>query len=840
MSRIATGFAALVVFGVSGTGLTVLTAGAEPPKGPAPEARSGTPRLDLYGDPLPPEAMARLGTVRFRHGGSVQSIAFSSDGRTLVTGAEDGFRAWDTGTGKLRSWFGRLSQPLLSSCLDVSEDGKFAVTGVNRFDEDEPAGVGLWDLETGSLVRRFGDGNYCTVRLSADGSRVAAVKFEGTGLEAWEVKTGKKVCDWPLPGLARDVLARSPPFAFSPDAKILVTGGIDKKVRVWDVSTGKVVHQTESCPADIGMLAVSPDGAFFATVGQARHTINEVRGVEILADDFVWVWDLRTAKRLHQLGTPSPRLTGDAYYAAGGNAYVYAMAFTRDGKKLLTGGFKIPSRVWDPATGKELARLPDSGSETPYPSAVSPDGRTGVYVEELHSLSLRDLSTGKHLHTTNGHTYGVWSTAVSPDGKYVATAASELPTEGIRIWEIVTSRECRKLTRPGFVQRVTWAETGRVLLSEGFEEDNSGNIIHVWDEAAGRVSRSFKPEKLRTSACSRDGKFVAAASGTRVEIIAAETGKTVRTLTGAAHPLEFLRFAVNDGRTLYGQDERGMVYKWDAETGKELTSFRIREDKQGFERTTESTVKAANSRLLAIAETDGCVLLRETTEGRVVRRLTGPGGPAVEGFRILPGENVAFSPDGRTLAWGGTLRQPGIWLYEVASGKLRHRLAGHMNAVYSLSFTADGKTLVSGGSDTTGLVWDLTGRLELDKGKGKPLTTDELKRCWADLAGDNAERAYQAIRRLAADPASAGYLLNALPPVKAAGDREVDRPSDKEEWSESPARLREARAIETLELAGTADARRTLQAWAGGASGVWLTRDARDALARLDKRRVAP
>ena len=67
---------------------------------PAPPGSLQGGRTDLYGDPLPPGALARIGTTRFRHGGNAEAIAFSPDGKTLATGSHDGIRLWDSATGK--------------------------------------------------------------------------------------------------------------------------------------------------------------------------------------------------------------------------------------------------------------------------------------------------------------------------------------------------------------------------------------------------------------------------------------------------------------------------------------------------------------------------------------------------------------------------------------------------------------------------------------------------------------------------------------------------------------------------------------------------------------------
>src|SRR5262249_62112588 len=87
-------------------------------------APPGKARPDLYGDPLPPGAVARLGTVRFRHQGFVASIAFSPDGKLIASG--DGYdliRLWDTATGReVRKLEGHLLGRVYS--LAFSPDGK--------------------------------------------------------------------------------------------------------------------------------------------------------------------------------------------------------------------------------------------------------------------------------------------------------------------------------------------------------------------------------------------------------------------------------------------------------------------------------------------------------------------------------------------------------------------------------------------------------------------------------------------------------------------------------------------------------------------------------------------
>ncbi len=127
------------------------------------------PARDRFGDPLPAGAVARLGTVRLRHGDYMHSIRYAPDGKTLISLGRDGIHVWDVATGKLGRHFGA---GVLPRSLDLSSDGRRAA--LSRFHEGIGGPVEVWDVATGKLLHKLGHLHYSQVRFSPDGKQLAA------------------------------------------------------------------------------------------------------------------------------------------------------------------------------------------------------------------------------------------------------------------------------------------------------------------------------------------------------------------------------------------------------------------------------------------------------------------------------------------------------------------------------------------------------------------------------------------------------------------------------------------------------------------------------------------
>jgi RNA polymerase sigma factor (sigma-70 family) len=811
--------------------------------GAKPQARDLDPKADrekqvpsdLYGDPLPAGALARLGTVRFRHKDGVGHAVFSRDGKTLIAGERFSGQIvfWDAATGKeLR----RFQAERLICSLAVSPDGKTLAGACSD-------NIRLWDIATSKLLRGWKSPQMRSLVFSPDGKTLASHAYDDL-IYLWNPATGEKRHE--LKGHRGRVSA----FAFSPDGKQLAScSQEDNVVRLWDVAAGREVRQLKGEGRSMYAVAWSPDGKTVAATGH----------------NTLYLWDPATGRERARMtdnvhGVPSPiaylpdgsALVGlqsnyhtvRLYDPATGKvlrsfdptlAGMVELAISPDGKRVVaSGGGPHTPELWDVANGKLLGA---EGHRQPVTClAFTADGKTlysGSGTTE-YALRVWDPASGKELRRLErgDGTQGTEALAVSPDGRLLAVGTYDgRGFEGVSLRDPATAREVRRLKQPGRIMSVCFAADGKRLATYTWDQGKVMSI-RLWDVATGKPGLLIHTGQdwPTPAALSPDGKVVAA-----------------------------------------GGYQDGAIRVWDTDTGKKLRQFEVCPNPENARYYTGYPVAfSPDGRLLAVGGWRGTTGLWDIATGQLVRRLDDPG------TRVAA---LAFSPDGRTLVTGSDA----VRLWEVATGQVRATRTGHAGEVCSLAFSGDGRFLASGSIDTTILTWDLAN-------PAAQLTRPMQDALWDDLAGDVA-KAYRAVQALAAAPKQAvAFLRERLKPVQplTATDRErfaglladldsgafairekaaaeLEQRGDTVEPllrqalagkpslevrrrlekllanlnPESPNRLRMLRAVEVLEHAGGAEARRLLEELAGGAPEAWLTREARTSLERRARRPVA-
>jgi RNA polymerase sigma factor (sigma-70 family) len=810
----------------------------------APDAGKPPARTDALGDPLPEGAIARLGTVRLRHGGTILKLAFTPDGKQIVAFGHDGVRIWDAATGREARDF--LPTSRFIHVGSPSSDGE----RIHLLDSSSK-GCFLRTYERSTLkqIRVVELGLTHWFHLSPNDRLIAAGIHFGPALELWDIRERRRLRAWEAHR------GRVTACAFSSDSKILITSG-DKTIRFWDVATGERLREI-ACTSPAWPLALSADGTLLAAAswnqGAASPWGNRVR-----------IWDVARGQEIHQLTQPDKISPSQS-----ANGFTF-LRFAPDGKTLVTASLDGAVRFWDAARGKETRHLP-LGAYGAATLCFSPDGKTLAIPANNVTLRLIDVASGKDKISFAAPSTRVRALAVSPSADTVVTSNYDGSEQ---VWDAKTGRPGR-LAASSSCPRIL--ADGRALLLTG--EDG---VKRLWSLASD-VRRRLAPSVDLAAGLldvTPDGRLLAATEKTSSKTIVireTSTGAQRVALDGHAQMVIGARFAAA-GRTLISWCGDHTVHVWDVPSGRRLRQFPLpgeSRSQQGELFLHYLAAVAPDGRAIAYGGSDSRLALCDLADGKEVWRTSV--------LEYPPTAALAFSPDGRTLVWCGW-GDSVLHLVETATGRERHRLLGHKGDSQALAFSADGKVLVSGSGDTTALVWDLSVRAD-----PRPATAAELKTFWAELAGADASLAYRAIRKLAASPSSAiPFMRERLHSIPVVSDKQLARlvtdldsddftvrqkstaeleklgklalpayrqalqgkPSlearrrledllDKAQrdwWGQSGERLRSLRAVEALELAGTEPARELLKTLAAGAEGARLTAEAKQALERLANR----
>jgi hypothetical protein len=277
----------------------------------------------------------------------VNSVAFSPDGRSALSGSKDEtLKLWDVATGaEIRVFVGHGSSV---DSVAFSPDGRTALSGGS---DDE---IKVWDVATGKELRAFSDRHsnkyVLSYAFSPDRRSVLSGNHDGT-LKLSDVATGKEIRFFVGHGHSVDSVA------FSPDGRKALSGG-RHKVQLWDVATGEEVGSFAGYATSV---AFSPDG----------------RSALFAGGDCCKLWNLATGKEICTFKGVSREVT--------------SVVFSPDGRRALSGSQRHTLRLWDVAAGKEI-RIFSGHTDWVTSVAISPDGRTALSGSWDKTLKLWDLT----------------------------------------------------------------------------------------------------------------------------------------------------------------------------------------------------------------------------------------------------------------------------------------------------------------------------------------------------------------------------------------------------------------------------------------------------------------
>ena len=578
------------------------------------------------------------------HVGPVNDVAGDPSGQFFASAGEDGtLRVWDVEAGKHRLTIAAHNAPVLSVCW--SPDGRWlASASADRT-------VKVWDADTGELKTELEGHERAVTTVSWHQTKpwLASAGHDKT-VRVWNPTTGDSIA------VMRGHVGAVTEVAWNPDGTRLASASIDHTVRLWSPS-----DWTEGdrlwLRYGIKSIAWSPDGSQLAATNPYEPAVT--------------VWDIETRKVVATL--------------SGHANYVRDVAWSRDGRRLITTGQDHAMRVWDVATWRTTMTL---NTDLQYAAAWHADGDRFVTAGFDGLVKTWSVSHGQGPKRLFNEEMDVLCVGWSSDGKRAAFATDD---HAVRLWHTDSHSTTQLGSHKRRVFSLGWSGDGR-LATGGL-----GGHIKVFDTNAGTETLDMPTgSSVWSVSWSPDARLVAAGcQNGRVQIWNATDGSKQAEFKAHAAELRAVSWHP-DGATIATADTHGDVKLLDVASGREIWSVHVDENQvNGLSWSPDG------QRLAVSTAEDADVKILRRADGSISLRLTGH-------TEWVFG--TSWHPDGTRLATASADSTVRIW--DTRTGQETLTLRGHELFARSVSWHPDGRRLVSAGRDGKVLIWDATAGYE--------------------------------------------------------------------------------------------------------------------------------
>ncbi|GBU28314.1 hypothetical protein R84B8_01872 [Treponema sp. R8-4-B8] len=397
---------------------------------------------------------------------------------------------------------------------------------------------------------------------------------------------------------------------------------------------------------------------------------------------------------------------------------INSVAFSPDGKTIVSCSSDTSLKLWDTETGREIKTF--NGHTWQVLVAVfSPSGKYILSGSNDKTLKLWDVESGRDIKTFSGHSRPVTSLAISPDEKFVLSSSDD---DTIKLWDVKTGKEIK--TFSGYKGKsLTFSPDSRhilLCLNDGY--------IEILDAATGKERKTFKvTDKIANFAVfSPDGKYILYGSYILVEkgnvqnfqrnegkqntmmynvdlkvlsieqpmlkLLDTATGQEVKTFLGHTGTITSAAFSF-DGQFIISGSVDKTVKLWNVETGEEIKTF------SGYNASVTSVAFSPDEKTIFSSSGSNTIKFWNAVTGNEIKTSTGFTGFAGPTFAI------AYSPDNSMILSNTndfTLR-----LWDAKTGIPIRTFSGHTAFIRSAAFSPDEKTIVSLSNDETLRLWDV-------------------------------------------------------------------------------------------------------------------------------------